>query len=71
MAVFRPAGGVEKVAVFQTQFAGARVHLCGECGLATGQALGDHNARVITRLHDDAAQQIVDPNPAAHLDKHL
>ena len=47
------------------------VHALGETLLAPGHALGDDDAGIIARLHDDAAQQILDLDVVAELDIHL
>jgi hypothetical protein len=48
-----------------------RRHLLGEGLLRAGQALGDHDTGIVARLHDDAAQKVLDRNPLADLDEHL
>ena len=59
--VFRigPAGGVAKDGVAHTQFPAAFGHLLGERFLALQESLRDDDGGVVTRLDDDALDQVL------------
>ena len=66
-----PAARVLAHARAQADLAAAFGHLRRERFLAAAEPLGDDDAGVVARLHDDPAQQVLDRDPFADLDEHL
>ena len=66
----RQAGRVHEVAVGHAQLTGGLVHHVGKSVFAAGNVLGQGDAGVVTRLDDDAMQQVADRHLGADLDEH-
>ena len=47
------------------------VHCIGEFNFRARQSFGDDDAGVVAGLHDDPAQQILDPHLLVDFDEHL
>jgi len=67
----RPAGGIAEHALGQAKLARTLVHHLGETLFRAGDAFGQHDAGIVARLHDDAAQQVFHLHPAAQRHEHL
>lgn len=65
-----PAGRVGEMGILEPQLpCPFRHHVCKR-RLAAADRLGQHDTGVIARLHDHAAQQVLDPRPAVDLKEH-
>ena len=52
------------------ELGGPLVHQLGEGFLGAGHAFGEHHRGVVAGLDDQPAQQVLDPHPALHREKH-
>ena len=67
----RPTGGIAEFTIGHTQFARLYRHLPGECLFTAGETFCNDDRCVISRLHDNAADQVFHSDTFANLDKHL
>jgi len=66
----RPAGGIAQRRVLKTQLAGPVGHFRGERLFASRQGLGNDDARIVARLHDDPMDEILQFHPRAGVQEH-
>ena len=66
----RPAAGVDEVRVAQAEVGGALVHELGEGRLGARKPLRHDHGGVVARLHDDAADELLDGRPVALVEEH-
>ena len=62
---------VNKVTCCHTQVSSVGVHHAGKGTFRTRNVLGHSYAGIITRLHNNTAQQIANLNGGAHFNEHL
>ena len=62
--------GSMKVRMVEAEFGGALVHQGGESVLDAGNAFRERDRGVVAGLDDQAAQQVLDPDLAVHVEEH-
>ncbi len=63
--------GIDEMRLLEPDLTRPRVHHAHETFHRSAQRLGDHDAGIVARLDDDAADQILDRNPVADIDEHF
>ena len=67
----RQTRGIDEVGIRHTQLPSILIHQIGESGLISSNELSQRDTRIVSRLNDDALEQILDGHLLSHLDEHF
>ena len=64
----RQTRGIDEVGIRHTQLPSILIHQISESGLISGNELSQRDTRIVSRLNDDALEQILERHLLSHLD---